>query len=104
MTASKVMLSQYRFSSSWAADRPWSRIRLRVASSRKRERCSRNLPVNPLATLINMAQMASQPRIALKWMPACTSTRNDPAHAMRSCHRNKVTGLPTLISLRLRSE
>jgi CO/xanthine dehydrogenase Mo-binding subunit len=47
---------------------------------------------------------ASQARIELKWMPACTNTSNEPAQAMYSCSRNSLTGWPDLISLRLRSE
>ena len=101
LTTSNVKLSQYMRSSTSRGVSPWLRMSRLVSSRRRRDRCKRNLPVRPLPMLISMAHTASHPRMALKCMPACTSTRSDPAQAMRSCKRSNVAGLPRLTSLRL---
>jgi hypothetical protein len=58
----------------------------------------------PLITFTPMATVASQGRMALKWMPAWISTMSEPSQALNSCRLSSVFGFPEVIILRLRSE
>ena len=58
----------------------------------------------PLMTLTPMAAVASQGRMALKWMPAWISTISEPSQAVISCRTSQDFGDPAVMYFRLRSE
>ena len=96
LTTSKVRLSLYRRSSSSSGDRPCVAQAL-LAAVEPLARALQQVLAGQSAPDIDQHRRttASQPRMALKWMPAWTSTSSEPAQAMRSCRRSSWPACPS---------